>query len=63
MMRCALVLCGCLLGARAALPCSIVIDASHPRATAQFPLQPVNEQLRGDRDPWLAWVRRQVGSK
>jgi hypothetical protein len=25
-----------------------------------FVLAPVNEQIRGDRDPWLLWVRTQV---
>ena len=25
-----------------------------------WPLAPVNEQLRGDDDPWLAWVRRRA---
>ena len=35
MVRHALLLCGCLLIARAGLPCSIVVDAAHPRRTAQ----------------------------
>lgn len=26
-------------------------------------LQPVNEQLRGDGDPWLLWVREEVAAK
>ncbi|MEX2261561.1 MAG: hypothetical protein WD696_06400 [Bryobacteraceae bacterium] len=26
-----------------------------------YPLGPVNEQLRSDRDKWLLWVREQVG--
>jgi hypothetical protein len=28
-----------------------------------WPLAPVNEQLRGDDDPWLAWVRRRVAAR
>ena len=35
MMRSALMVCGCLLVAAAALPCSIVVDAAHPRPTPQ----------------------------
>src|SRR5690349_1907220 len=35
MIRTALMLCGCLLVAGTALPCSIVEDAAHPRATPQ----------------------------
>ena len=28
-----------------------------------WPLGPVNEQLRGDDDPWLAWVRGRVAAR
>ena len=28
-----------------------------------WPLGPVNEQLRGDDDPWLAWVRSRVAGR
>ena len=35
MVRHALLLCGCLLIARAGLPCSLVVDEAHPRPTPQ----------------------------
>jgi hypothetical protein len=35
MLRDASILCGCLLVARAAYPCTIVVDGSHPRPTPQ----------------------------
>ena len=35
MIRSALMLCGCLLVAAAARPCSIAVDAAHPRPTPQ----------------------------
>ncbi len=28
-----------------------------------YPLGPVNEQLRSGEDPWLLWVRDQVGKR
>ncbi len=27
------------------------------------PLAPINEQIRGSQDPWVTWVKRQVGSR
>jgi hypothetical protein len=37
-------------------------DTSRPNSLSLYPwaLGPVNEQLRGDDDPWLAWVRERV---
>ena len=38
-------------------------DRPRPRTIQWWPLAPVNEQLRGEDDPWLAWVRRQASSR
>jgi hypothetical protein len=27
------------------------------------PLQPVNEQIRGESDPWFAWVRNELAAR
>ncbi len=35
-------------------------DAGRSRA-AWAPLAPTNEQLKGEKDPWLLWVRDEVG--
>src|SRR5262249_46651802 len=35
-------------------------NISHPDSLYPWPLGPVNEQLRGDFDPWLVWVRERV---
>lgn len=40
-------------------------DQYHPRLNSiqWWPLGPVNEQLHGDDDPWLAWVRDRVAQR
>jgi len=35
-------------------------DAPRSNALYPWPLGPVNEQLRGDDDPWLTWVRERL---
>lgn len=37
-------------------------DQADRNAIQWWPLAPVNEQLRGEDDPWLAWVRRRVAN-
>ena len=38
-------------------------DQAGRNAIQWWPLAPVNEQLRGDDDPWLAWVRRRAANR
>ena len=35
-------------------------DRPRPNRIQWWPLAPLNEQLRGDDDPWLVWVRTQA---
>src|SRR3954469_6034022 len=45
--------------------CLLLLKQSRTGALTPYwaALQPVNEQLRGDGDPWLLWVREEVAAK
>jgi hypothetical protein len=41
----------------------LLVRANANRYTPYWaPLQPVNEQIRGESDPWLAWVRNEIAN-
>jgi hypothetical protein len=43
----------------------LLLLSSHPlpNTIQWWPLAPVNEQLRGDEDPWLTWVRQEAARR